>query len=163
MAGNTIMSKDELINSALNERNSAKAFFSNFRVGTILVAEKGKIYRGCNIEISSYGLTICAERVAIFKAVSEGEMIGPLVENQTRHSCVMQKLCSCVQRFHKTNKTYFFVATLFCVNMHKMSLKILPQWFPEAGQSEDLHTLKQIPKQILFPCVSDWFRTLRGY
>ena len=67
------MSTDELINSALKERNSAKAFFSNFRVGAILVSDKNKIYRGCNIEISSYGLTICAERVAIFKAVSEGE------------------------------------------------------------------------------------------
>ncbi len=63
----------ELINSALKERNSAKAFFSNFRVGAILVTENDKIYRGCNIEISSFGLTICAERVAIFKAVSEGE------------------------------------------------------------------------------------------
>jgi len=67
------MTIDELITSALNERESAKAFFSNFKVGAILVSEKDKIYRGCNIEISSYGLTICAERVAIFKAVSEGE------------------------------------------------------------------------------------------
>jgi cytidine deaminase len=67
------MSTDELINSALKERNSAKAFFSNFRVGAILVSDNNKIYRGCNIEISSYSLTICAERVAIFKAVSEGE------------------------------------------------------------------------------------------
>ncbi|MBC8182471.1 cytidine deaminase [candidate division KSB1 bacterium] len=66
------MSTDELINSALEERNSAKAFFSNFKVGAILVSDKNEIYRGCNIEISSYGLTICAERVAVFKAVSEG-------------------------------------------------------------------------------------------
>ncbi len=67
------MSKDELINHALKERNSAKAFFSNFRVGAILVGDKNEIFRGCNIEISSYGLTICAERVAVFKAVSEGK------------------------------------------------------------------------------------------
>ena len=67
------MTFDELINSTLKERESAKAFFSNFRVGAILLTENDKIYRGCNIEISSYGLTICAERVAIFKAISEGE------------------------------------------------------------------------------------------
>ena len=63
----------ELINKALKEKESAKAFFSNFRVGAILITDDDKIYRGCNIEISSFSLTICAERVAIFKAVSEGE------------------------------------------------------------------------------------------
>ena len=67
------MTSKELINNTLKERESAKAFFSNFRVGAILVTEDDKLYRGCNIEISSFGLTICAERVAIFKAVSEGE------------------------------------------------------------------------------------------
>ena len=67
------MTFDELINQALKEKESAKAFFSNFKVGAILVCENDNIYRGCNIEISSYSLTICAERVAIFKAVSDGE------------------------------------------------------------------------------------------
>ena len=67
------MDYDKLIKDALEEKESAKAFFSNFKVGAILVNKKNKIYRGCKIEISSYGLTICAERVAIFKAVSEGE------------------------------------------------------------------------------------------
>ena len=67
------MSYNDLINKALKERESAKAFFSNFKVGAILVTKNNNIYSGCNIEISSYGLTICAERVAIFKAVSEGE------------------------------------------------------------------------------------------
>lgn len=67
------MNFKELIKNALKERESAKAFFSNFRVGAILVTEDDKIFRGCNIEISSFGLTVCAERVAIFKAVSEGE------------------------------------------------------------------------------------------
>jgi len=62
-----------LINEAIKERYNARAIFSNFKVGAILVTEDDKIYRGSNIEISSFGLTICAERVAIFKAVSEGE------------------------------------------------------------------------------------------
>jgi cytidine deaminase len=47
--------------------------YSHFRVGAALLTRKGKIYTGCNIENSSYGLTVCAERTALFKAVSEGE------------------------------------------------------------------------------------------
>jgi len=67
------MAIEALIEQALEQRNFARASFSNFRVGAILVTQNNEIYSGCNIETSSYGLTICAERVAIFKAVSEGE------------------------------------------------------------------------------------------
>jgi cytidine deaminase len=56
-----------------NTRDAAIAPYSNFRVGAVLVAKNGKHYTGHNIESSSYGLTICAERVALFKALSEGE------------------------------------------------------------------------------------------
>lgn len=54
-------------------RNSAIAPYSKFRVGSVLRTANGKFYSGHNIESSSYGLTICAERVALFKALSEGE------------------------------------------------------------------------------------------
>lgn len=47
--------------------------FSRFAVGAAVITPSGKIYQGCNVENSSFGLTICAERTAIFKAVSEGE------------------------------------------------------------------------------------------
>jgi cytidine deaminase len=62
----------ELAKVAQNIRLKAYAPFSTFRVGSAILASDGKIYTGCNIENSSYGLTICAERVAIFKAISEG-------------------------------------------------------------------------------------------
>lgn len=63
---------DKLINSAIEARRKAYAPYSKFRVGAAIESQDGKIYTGCNIENNSYGLTICAERVAIFRAISEG-------------------------------------------------------------------------------------------
>jgi cytidine deaminase len=62
-----------LITAAKQARENAHAPFSNFRVGAALHATSGRVYTGCNVENATYGLTICAERVAIFKAISEGE------------------------------------------------------------------------------------------
>jgi cytidine deaminase len=68
------MSEDQvLIQAAEQARANAHAPFSNFRVGAALRAKSGRLYTGCNIENASYSLTCCAERVAIFKALSEGE------------------------------------------------------------------------------------------
>jgi len=67
------MTIEQFIQEALNVKENALAPFSNFKVGAVLVTMDDKIYHGCNIETSSFGLTICAERVAIFKAISEGE------------------------------------------------------------------------------------------
>lgn len=64
---------DALIVAAKRAREHAHAKFSNFKVGAGLRAASGKIYGGSNVENATYGLTMCAERVAIFKAISEGE------------------------------------------------------------------------------------------
>jgi cytidine deaminase len=64
---------DMLISAAKKARENAHAPYSNFRVGAALRAVSGRIFGGCNVENATYGLTICAERVAIFKAISEGE------------------------------------------------------------------------------------------
>lgn len=53
--------------------SNAHVPYSNYQVGAAVLTEEGNIYRGCNIENASYGATVCAERVAIFKAVSNGE------------------------------------------------------------------------------------------
>ncbi|MBP2638126.1 MAG: cdd [Firmicutes bacterium] len=64
---------DELIACAVKAREYAYAPYSKFKVGAAVQTKSGRIFSGCNIEDSSYGLSNCAERTAIFKAVSEGE------------------------------------------------------------------------------------------
>ncbi|MBQ1205667.1 MAG: cytidine deaminase [Clostridia bacterium] len=63
---------NELINKAKEAAKNAYSPYSDFKVGAALLCENGNIYTGCNIENSSYSPTVCAERVAIFKAVSDG-------------------------------------------------------------------------------------------
>jgi cytidine deaminase len=69
---NTTITDDELIERAKGARLMAHAPYSNFDVGAAIITADGRVYTGCNIENSTYGLTMCAERVAIVKAVSEG-------------------------------------------------------------------------------------------
>ena len=67
------MSPDQLVQHALRAQENAFAPFSNFKVGAALLTADGKVFTGCNVENASYGLTVCAERVALWKAISEGE------------------------------------------------------------------------------------------
>lgn len=62
----------KLVAEATVARETAYVPYSHFKVGAAVLAADGRVFRGCNIENASYGLTICAERTAIFKAVSEG-------------------------------------------------------------------------------------------
>jgi cytidine deaminase len=64
---------ERLISAAQAARDCSLSPFSSFCVGAAVETEDGKIYTGCNIESASFGLTVCAERVAIWKALSEGE------------------------------------------------------------------------------------------
>lgn len=68
-----MMPKEKLIAAAKKVREQAYAPYSNFPVGAALLTSSGKIYTGCNIENAAYSNTCCAERVAIFKAISKGE------------------------------------------------------------------------------------------
>jgi cytidine deaminase len=63
---------NKLLEAALAARENAHAPFSKFKVGAAIEDETGRIFTGCNVENATYGLTICAERVAVFKAISEG-------------------------------------------------------------------------------------------
>lgn len=66
-------SDKELIEAATKVRENAYAPFSDFRVGSALETDDGEILAGCNVESASYGLTVCAERVAIWNAISKGK------------------------------------------------------------------------------------------
>ena len=68
-----IHSDEELVSAARAVRENSYAPFSDFRVGAAIEMEDGTIIAGCNVESASYGLTVCAERVAIWKAISEGK------------------------------------------------------------------------------------------
>lgn len=70
---NSDMTEEELYKIAEDISDNAYAPFSGFKVGAALLAENGRVYTGVNIENSSYGATICAERTAFVKAISEGE------------------------------------------------------------------------------------------
>jgi len=68
----TELETQKLMDCAIKARENAYSPYSHFAVGAALLCEDGTLYEGCNIENASYGLTNCAERTAIFKAVSEG-------------------------------------------------------------------------------------------
>jgi cytidine deaminase len=79
----------ELIAHAVRAKDRAYCPFSNFPVGAALLSISGQIFTGCNIESSAYGLTICAERVALYKAVSEGftEFAALAIATDTQSFC----------------------------------------------------------------------------
>lgn len=84
----------ELLKAAIEARKNAYVPYSHFGVGAALLTSEGKIYTGCNIENAAFGPTICGERTAIFKAVSEGErsfaaiaIVGGPVDGALRPFC----------------------------------------------------------------------------
>jgi len=128
---------DKLITAAQQAKLQALAPYSNFHVGAAIETVAGKIYAGCNIESSSYGLTCCAERVAIFKALSEGEreFTRLAVAADTEEFCTPCGACRQVLWDYAKN------LEIVCINkrgdVHAVELKnLLPEAF-------DDHLLKQ--------------------
>lgn len=68
------MEDKELVEMAIKAKERSYSPYSKFRVGAALLTKNGRVYTGCNIENSAYSPSVCAERVAIFKAVSDGEV-----------------------------------------------------------------------------------------
>lgn len=74
LKGEEMVTVNNLLEEAINIRNKAYVPYSEFPVGAAILTKSGKIYTGCNIENASYPVSCCAERVTIFKAISEGEI-----------------------------------------------------------------------------------------
>ena len=89
------MNIPELIHKAIAAREFAYAPYSNFCVGAALLTKSGKIYTGCNVENAGYSPTICAERVAVGKAVSEGhrDFVRIAVAGRSEDFCVPCGVC----------------------------------------------------------------------
>ncbi|MBM7623162.1 cytidine deaminase [Sporohalobacter salinus] len=88
--------QEKLIKAAINARENAYVPYSEFAVGSAVLTKEGEIYTGCNIENISYSLTNCAERTAIFKAISEEkntEIIAIAIVADTKHPCVPCGAC----------------------------------------------------------------------
>ena len=90
----------ELLEEAKKARKNAYAPYSDFAVGAALLCANGRIYKGCNIENCAYSPSVCAERVALFKAVSEGEssftaiaIVGGSQESDSLTSCYPCGVC----------------------------------------------------------------------
>ena len=94
------MSEHELMQKAIEMLDRAYIPYSHFPVGAALECEDGTVYTGCNIENSSFGLTICAERTAIFKAVSEGhrDFVRIVIAGRSEDYCVPCGSCRQVMR-----------------------------------------------------------------
>src|SRR5215468_4528588 len=92
-----MITDEELIELAKTSRNNAHAPYSNFHVGAAIVAADGRVFTGCNVENSTYGLSMCAERVAIFKAVSDGSHEISKVAVVTDHEHIAPP-CGCCRQ-----------------------------------------------------------------
>ena len=99
----------KLIEEAKRVSQNAYAPYSKFKVGSALLTSKGNIYTGCNVENISYGITNCAERVAIGKAVSEGEKKFVAIALTTHHGEMATPCGACRQVIHEFGKDIIIV------------------------------------------------------
>lgn len=132
------MNYEELVKAAHEAKENAYVPYSKFKVGAALLTASGKIYTGCNIENASYGATNCAERTAIFKAVSEGERDIVAIAivssgNDTTYPC---GICRQVIAEFMPNGDLIFEDS-------KGEIKVIPlkEVFPYSFTQEDLLTL----------------------
>lgn len=119
----------ELMNKAKEASKTSYSPFSRFAVGAAVLASSGKIYQGCNVENSSFGLTICAERCAIFKAISEGEkeILAVAIYSPNADSCYPCGACRQVMYEFQPDNTEIDVIT---ENLGNLEINKLSYFLP---------------------------------
>ncbi|MGL4736641.1 MAG: cytidine deaminase [Cellulosilyticaceae bacterium] len=132
------MTYEELIKKAHEAKELAYVPYSKFKVGAALLTESGKVYTGCNIENASYGATNCAERTAIYKAVSEGETKIKAIAIVSSGNDVTYPCGICRQVISEFMKDGDLIFEDNKGELHVISLKDI---FPYSFTQEDLETL----------------------
>ena len=119
----------QLMDNAKEASKHSYSPFSRFAVGAAVLMSSGKIYQGCNVENSSFGLTICAERCAIFKAVSEGEkeILAIAIYSPNTDSCYPCGACRQVMYEFQSNDYEIDVVT---ENSELLEIKKLSYFLP---------------------------------
>ena len=118
-----------LMESAKEASKMSYSPFSRFAVGASVLAKSGKIYTGCNVENSSFGMTICAERCAIFKAVSEGEreILAVAIYSPNADNCYPCGACRQVMSEFESSDAELEVIT---ENLGNIDVKKLSEFLP---------------------------------
>ena len=119
----------ELMDKAKEASKNSYSPFSRFAVGAAVLMSSGKIYQGCNVENSSFGLTICAERCAIFKAASEGEreLLAIAIYSPNTDSCYPCGACRQVMYEFQTDDYEIDIIT---ENTEELEVKKLSYFLP---------------------------------
>lgn len=128
-----MISVDEMIDLAKEARQWAHAPYSNFSVGAALLTSDGRVFTGCNVENSTYGLSMCAERVAIFKAISEGATEIARVVVVTDHENIAPP-CGCCRQMiweFSSGNTEVVLANLSGDVRSYQITELLPEAFDE--------------------------------
>lgn len=131
------MNPEKLVQEAIMARKKAYAPYSRFQVGAALLTKSGKIYHGCNIENAAYGVTICAERTALFKAYSEGEREFSMLAVVADTDRPVPPCGACRQVLSELCPQDMKVVL---ANLHgKMTVHTVKELLPWAFSTEDVH------------------------
>ncbi|BDR64994.1 cytidine deaminase [Clostridium tetani] len=139
MEGMNVMNKidyKELIKKAMEARELAYVPYSNFKVGAAILTEDNNIYNGCNIENASFGATNCAERTAIFKAISEGKTKIKAIAILGRKDEFTYPCGICRQVIAEFGDKNTIV--ILAKNIDEYEVKTLEEIFPGAFTKKDL-------------------------
>ncbi|MCR6597735.1 cytidine deaminase [Bacillus halotolerans] len=136
------MNIQKLITEALKARDMAYAPYSKFKVGAALLTKDGKVYRGCNIENAAYSMCNCAERTALFKAVSEGDTEFQMLAVAADTPGPVSPCGACRQVISELcTKDVIIVLTNLQGQIQEMTAEEL---LPGAFSSEDLHDERKL-------------------
>ena len=133
------MSFSTLIQNAFEALERAHAPYSKFRVGAAIITNDDKIFTGCNVETSSYSLTICAERLALFKALSEGYYSFKAIAIVTDTCDYCPPCGACRQVLWEFAKD---IEVVMVKNSQDYKVENLSQLLPQAFNDSCIHTNK---------------------